>query len=84
MIIVQTKRFIKAYGKLPLSVQRKADRQLRMLAENFFHPSLYAKKKDEDTWEFRIDYHYRMTGIKVDENLHLLTIGMHDTGLGKK
>ena len=37
-----------------------------------------------ETWEFRIDKHYSMAGKKLDDQLILHIVGMHDVGLGKK
>lgn len=49
------------------------------------HPSLHIKKMTAiEKWEVQIDYHYRLT-FEIDENnIVLLTVGMHDEGLGKK
>jgi len=38
----RTDRFKKLYKKLPTSIKKKVKRQLRFLAEDIRHPSLYA------------------------------------------
>ena len=86
MEIAKTDNFAKRYKKLPLSIQRKVDKQLNFLVKDFFHPSLYTKKKSGfvDWWEFRVSKGYRMAGKKVNDSLILHTVGPHDEGLGKK
>jgi len=37
-----------------------------------------------DAYEARVDIHYRLTFGIVVNVLELYTVGMHDTGLGKK
>jgi len=82
--IIQTEKFEKKLRKLPEQIQRKYLKQLGLLRTDFGHPSLHIKKQTGDTWEARVDFHYRFTFGKVGEQLILKTIGMHDEGLGKK
>ncbi len=86
MSIGKTKQFIKRYRKLPKFIQRKVDKQILFLADDFYHPSLRVKKlmSVEDWWEFRVDYNYRMIGKKTDSAIILHSVGTHDEGLGKK
>lgn len=86
MEIGKTKNFVKRYQKLPQAIQKKVDKQINLLNSDFYHPSLNTKRSGlgEDWWEFRIDYHYRMSGKKVNNSLVLHTVGPHDEGLGKK
>ena len=52
---------------------------------NYRHPSLRARKKGgENRYEARIDFHYRFTFIITGEDVFILSMGMHDEGLGKK
>lgn len=75
----------KSYKKLPLRTKKKVDKQIRLLFANPSHPSLRLKKvQGENKFEARIDYHYRFTFIFVNDVLHILTLGPHDEGLGKK
>ncbi|OGE18345.1 hypothetical protein A2769_01510 [Candidatus Daviesbacteria bacterium RIFCSPHIGHO2_01_FULL_37_27] len=86
MQVGKTANFVKKYKKLPSSIQRKVDKQINFLAIDFFHPSLNTKKHGfgVDWWEFRVDYHFRMTGKKINGDIILHTVGSHDDGLGKK
>ena len=72
-------------SKLPIHIQKKANRQLSYLLQNYHHPSLHAKKKSgSGVFEARIDIHYRFTFMVEQDEIYILTIGTHDTGLGKK
>lgn len=80
-----SKDFKKQYKKLPLKIQNKFLKQLKFLLENPNHPSLHSKKmQGSEAYEGRVDYHYRFTYQTEEEEVLLLTIGMHDAGLGKK
>ena len=76
----------KTYRQLSLSIQRKTDKSLLFLIKDPKHPSLHTKKMKakENVWEARIDYQYRFTFIKKKATYFILSIGPHDTGLGKK
>jgi len=60
MKIKAYKRFLKSYRSLPENVQRKVDKQIALLSEDFKHPSLRTKKIKgrEGIWEARIDMHH--------------------------
>lgn len=80
-----TPKFKKQYKKLPLNIQKKFTKQLKLLEENHRHPSLQTKKMgDADYFEARIDLHYRFRFEVTEGSLNFITIGPHDTGLGKK
>ena len=76
----------KIYRKLPPSIQKKADKSFKQLLKNPKYPSLHIKKMKttEEIWEARIDYHYRFTFIIIDDVYTIISIGLHDKGLGKK
>ena len=85
MIIKFTKHAEKDYRKLPFPIQKKADKQFVFLTTDYHHPSLRARKMGSgNIFEARIDLHYRFTFMIEGENVFVLTIGMHDEGLGKK
>lgn len=85
MILKITKQAEKSYNKLSLIIQKKADKQFEHLLLDYRHPSLRARKMGGgDKFEARIDVHYRFTFTIDGENVFVLTIGMHDEGLGKK
>jgi mRNA-degrading endonuclease RelE of RelBE toxin-antitoxin system len=61
MRVYLTPNAISNYRSLPPKRQKAADKQFRLLQENLRHPSLYAKKYDEqlDRWQARISRDYR-------------------------
>ena len=61
MRIARTKRLTRSYQNAPPSVQRAFDKQVARLLENLRHPSLRAKKFDEenDVWQARINRDWR-------------------------
>jgi mRNA-degrading endonuclease RelE of RelBE toxin-antitoxin system len=75
-----TKRFKASYKKLPLVIQKKFDKQIKLLEHNFRHPSLQIKKIQgfDKIWEARVDYHYRFTFNLENEMIILRTIRAHD------
>lgn len=76
----------KHWHTLPLSIRKKAEKQLRFLVKDMYYPSLRTKRVSGrmDIWEARIDYHYRMTFQKENDVIIIRAIGPHDAGLGKK
>jgi len=62
-------RFKKSYKNLPSDIQKKVDKQLILLVNNFNHPSLYTKKIKgrQGIWEGRVDIHYRFTFEIVED-----------------
>ena len=84
MKLAFTKKSDRGYQKLSSKIQKKADKQFLLLLQNPSHPSLRARKKTGDVFEGRIDYHYRFTYLVEDNMIFILSIGMHDEGLGKK
>ena len=70
---------------LPKHIQKKVHRQLSLLLKDYRHPSLRTRKMGgEHHFEGRVDIHYRFTFMVDGEDIYILTIGMHDKGLGKK
>jgi mRNA-degrading endonuclease RelE of RelBE toxin-antitoxin system len=78
--LARTDRFKKLYERLPTSIKKKVKRQMRFLAEDIRHPSLYAKKMSgrEGVWEARVDVHHRMTFQIVGDRIILRAVGPHD------
>ena len=71
--------------KLPKHIQQKVRKTVLFLARDPHHPSLHSRKMaGTERFEARIDYHYRLTYIIKDDTIYVRTIGMHNTGLGKK
>ena len=85
MTIEFTKPAAKQYKKLPREIQRKLDKQLMLLVDNPNHPSLRSRKMTgTERFEARIDYHYRFTYVVDGDMIYIRSVGIHDTGLGKK
>jgi mRNA-degrading endonuclease RelE of RelBE toxin-antitoxin system len=61
MKFLYSARFLKQYGAAPAPIQKAFDKQLKLLLENFRHPSLQAKKYDEanDIWQGRVNREWR-------------------------
>lgn len=61
MKLLLARHFIDQYKKLSQKLQLKVDKQLSLLISNLRHPSLHAKKYDEDNdiWQARVDKNYR-------------------------
>lgn len=80
MTIVFTRSFEKQYRKAPQRVQRKFKKQLRLLSNNFKHPSVHAKKlvNRDNIWEGRIDLYWRFTFQMSDNELIIRSMGSHD------
>lgn len=80
--IIFTKEFVKAYNKLSITIQIKAEKQGNIFSINPFHPSLKTEKlqpKNKEIWSFRIDKNYRVLFRFIDKNKVLfLTVGPHD------
>lgn len=78
-------KFKKDYQKLPLSSRQKFQKQLKLLLQDFRHPSLRSRKMSGvGRFEARIDRRGRFTYLVVGEEIWLLSIGTHDKGLGKE
>lgn len=79
MTIRLLKPFVKDYGRLPQDKQQKVDKQLRLLSQDFQHPSLNTRKMaGTDVWEARIDYHFRVT-FKIERNVLVMRrVGTHE------
>ena len=77
---IKSGRFQALYQKLPLSVQKRADKQFKLLKENPNHGSLrFEKLKGYDNyWSASVTWGYRAVAIK-DGNIFVWTwIGKHD------
>ena len=75
----------KQVEKLPKEIVKKFYKQALYLLDNPRHPSLRARKMSgEDKFEARIDRQYRFTFYLEGDSAVILSVGPHDTGLGKK
>ncbi len=85
MPIVLTERFARAYGRLPQRVQRKVDKALQLLEEDFRHPGLRARPVEgtRGIYEARVDRKHRLTYEREGDRLIMRTVGEHDTTLDR-
>ncbi|MBU4016876.1 hypothetical protein KJ980_02965 [Patescibacteria group bacterium] len=85
MIIKFDKIAEKQLRKISPLIVKKLHKQIGFLLQDFNYPSLHTKKMiGIERFEARIDYHYRFT-FRIEKNtILILSIGMHDEGLGKK
>ena len=80
MKIQAYQQFQKYYHRLPQHIQRKIDKQIKILSSNLYHPSLQTKKikGTEGIWEARVEIHYRMTFEIIGDTIFLRAAGNHD------
>ncbi len=79
MKIRRTDAFLRDYRALPIEIRERVEKQLRLLLEDFRHPSLRLKKlKGTDKFEIRISKGYRLTLRFDKEHLELRRVGTHD------
>ena len=79
-----TRRFLKRFARLPIPVQEKIRKQIRLLAENPRHTSLQTKpiRGAAGIYEARIDRDYRMTYEReAGDTLLLREVGKHEETL---
>jgi len=72
-----TSRFWKNYEKLPIYIQKIAQKNFNLLKEDPLHPSLHFKRIGK-FWSARVDINHRALAIEDDENLLWVWIGTHD------
>lgn len=85
LIPIFTEKFRKQFKKLTQTLQKRFDSKLPILLSNPNHPGFYSRKMGGvNHFEGRLTKHYRFTYAIVENEIWLLTIGMHDEGLGKK
>ena len=79
MKIFYTPHFERKYKFLPKETKRKFRKQINYLLRNLRHPSLRAKKYNEehDIWQARVDRNYRLYFLIRDDIYILLDIRLH-------
>ncbi len=80
MHLEATKRFMKDYQALPLTVREQVKQILQQLEQNPFHPSLHHKKMEgyPDIYEVRVTLQYRITYRRIGSIGYLRRVGPHD------
>ena len=73
------KGFPEKLKSLPKQTQEKFWKQLGFLLSDLRHPSLHAKKYDEqqDIWQARVDRNYRFYFLIARDTYILLNITLH-------
>ncbi len=80
-----TERAKRQYKKLAPEMKKKADKQFLLLRHNLKHPSLNVKKMGgSERYEARVGFHFRLSFFLEGNSIYILSVGAHDTGLGKK
>ena len=78
--------FRRWYAKLPVIDQKKVKKTLRLLAENYRHPSLQSKPVEgaPGIFEARVDQDYRLTYERLSGDIiRIRVVGKHDEVLKK-
>jgi len=70
---------VKDYTEAHPAVQKAFDKQVKLLVENFRHPSLRAKKYDEsrDIWQARVNRDWRFYFLITGDTYLILNIIPH-------
>ena len=76
-------KFKRLYLRVSSEIQKKANKQIQLLAKDINHPSLQCKKIQgrKNVWEARVDQKYRMTFEIIGDTIFLRVIGNHDDAL---
>ena len=68
--------FQECYDKLPRHVKKLVDKNIILLKENPYHPSLFLKKVAK-FWSIRIGKRHRALAVKVEDGLVWFWVGTH-------
>ncbi len=79
MKLFYTPTFKTHFKKFPINIQRKFAKQTDFLVEDLRHPSLHAKKYNEEKgiWQARVDRSIRFYFLIQDDMYILLDIKHH-------
>ena len=72
-----TTRFWSCLEKLPISVQKAARKNHKLIKDNPKHPSLHFKKVG-GFWSARVGIHYRALALEDGEDFIWVWIGTHE------
>ena len=80
MPIEFSRRFVRQYGLLPLAIQRKVKKALRLLDADFRHPGLRSHPVEgaPGVFEAYVDQKYRMTFERHSDTLVMRNVDNHD------
>jgi mRNA-degrading endonuclease RelE of RelBE toxin-antitoxin system len=71
MKVLFTDRFERSYNRAPAAIKRAFDKQLAFLFDNLQHPSLRAKKYDNDRWQGRVTWDWRFY-FRIEGDTYIL------------
>jgi mRNA-degrading endonuclease RelE of RelBE toxin-antitoxin system len=71
MNVLFTARFERSYHRSPAAIQRAFEKQLAFLLDNLQHPSLRAKKYDNERWQGRVTRDWRFY-FRIDGDTYIL------------
>jgi mRNA-degrading endonuclease RelE of RelBE toxin-antitoxin system len=71
MKVLFTDRFERSYNRAPAAIKRAFDKQLAFLLDNLQHPSLRAKKYDNDRWQARVTRDWRFY-FRIEGDTYIL------------
>jgi hypothetical protein len=71
MDVLFTARFERSYRDAPAVIKRAFDKQLAYLLENPRHPSLRAKKYDNERWQARVSRDWRFY-FRIEGSTYIL------------
>lgn len=71
MQIRTTRRFDRSYAKAPPAIKRAFLKQVAFLLEDIRHPSLRAKKYDEEHWQARVTRDWRFY-FRIEGDTYIL------------
>jgi mRNA-degrading endonuclease RelE of RelBE toxin-antitoxin system len=75
-----TRRFRKAFERLPQQVQKQAKEAYLLFEKNPYHPSLYFKRvhSTQPIYSVRITLNYRSVGVLEGDTIIWFWIGSHE------
>jgi hypothetical protein len=73
MRVRRTERFRRSYAAAPAPIKRAFEKQIRYLAQDLRHPSLHAKKYDENLnrWQARVTRDWRFY-FRIEGDTYIL------------
>ena len=79
MNAILSEQFKKDYAKLPLDIQRRTDKAIHLLLQDYRHPSLKSHKMEgmEHIYEARVTQRYRLTYSISGATYYLRRVGPH-------
>jgi mRNA-degrading endonuclease RelE of RelBE toxin-antitoxin system len=72
-------KFWSHYEKLPEDIQKRVDKNFKLLKQNPRHPSLHFKKVADRYWSARVGRNYRALAVQTHRGIEWFWIGPHDT-----